>query len=346
MALSDLGAVVRAALSSAGLGPVASQVVAEVVCAGERDGCHSHGLFRVPGYLHTLRTGQFDPAQPPTAVPEGGRGAGVVVVDVHGGFAPPAFRMAEADLVQRARQYGVAVCILRRARHFSALWWEVEELASQGFVALAFVNSRAFVAHRPGGTKPVYGTNPMAFSCPRGPGENPIVFDQASAAMARGEVQLLQRAGDLLPADVAIDVHGQPTQDPTAALAGAQIPFGKHKGTSIALMVELLAGALTQSPLAVEAMRAQALEDEDLPPGGAPTENGEIIIAMDPSAIGLGTLGDFTSRVELLIDLIKQDPGGPDLRLPSERRYRNRAETLARGGVVHVPEYLFSAIAK
>jgi len=343
--LSALGSAVSDLLRHEGMTPGASRLVADVICAAERDGCTSHGVFRVPGYLHALRSRQFDAAAIP-AVSAHGSGDAVVMVDAAGGFGPPAFRAGEATFVDRVRKHGVAVCVLRRIRHFSALWWEVEELAAQGLVALAFVNSRAFVAHRPGGTRPVYGTNPMAFACPRGQGEHPIVFDQASSAMARGELQLLQLAGKTLPPGVAIDLHGDPTRDPTAALQGAQVPFGGHKGTCIALMVELLAGALTGSPLAVEAMQLQASEDTHLPPGGAPTENGEVIIAMDPTALGFGTLEAFASRVEILVHMVKQDPSAGHLRLPSERRFKNRAETSGRGDLVDIPEALYHEIFK
>ena len=102
----------------------------------------------------------------------------------------------------------------------------MEALASRGLVAFACVNSAAFVAHAPGGAAPVYGTNPLAFGCPRGGGFPPLVFDQATAAMARGEIQLLARDNERaeahqpgkaraqLPPGVALDSAGRPTTDP------------------------------------------------------------------------------------------------------------------------------------
>jgi delta1-piperideine-2-carboxylate reductase len=146
-------------------------------------------------------------------------------------------------------------------------------------VSLAFVNSSSYVAHH-GGKRKLYGTNPMAFGFPRaeastseGGDPGPLVWDQASAAMARGEIQLHQREGKELPAGAAIDANGEPTTSPDEALAGAQLPFGGHKGAAIAMMVELLAAGLTGSALSFET---------DDPTWNGPSKHGEMIILIDP----------------------------------------------------------------
>jgi LDH2 family malate/lactate/ureidoglycolate dehydrogenase len=270
-------------------------------------------------------------------------------------------------------------------RIFSQLWWEVEEIAAQGLVALCFVNTAAFVAHAPGGARPVYGTNPLAFGCPRGGGRAPLVFDQASAAMARGEIQLCLRDGKALPAGVAIDLSGAPTTDPQRALDGAQLPMGGHKGSNLALMVELLAGVLTASPsaavgaaaLASAALAAAApsaapagsgaaaplwaastspgslgqrpssARPEPLPLGGMPTEQGELIIALDPACLGVagGGLAGFEERVEGLLASVASSMGD-NARLPGERRQAQRAKTAARGGLVDVKAELLATVER
>ena len=167
---------------------------------------------------------------------------GVVRVDAGGGYSPLAILAGKDLALQKARQNGIACLSIHNSAHFAALWWEVETLANEGMVTLAVVNSRSFVAHRPGGTKKLYGTNPMAFGFPRAvtdassdendnsDGKNhknivrgPLVWDQASAAMARGEISLCQREGHALPEGVAVDRDGQPTTCPEAALVGLNI---------------------------------------------------------------------------------------------------------------------------
>ena len=117
--------------------------------------------------------------------------------------------------IAKARSNGIACLAIHNSRHFAALWWEVEALAAEGLVALAFVNSRSYVAHH-GGKRRLYGTNPMAFGSPRASGtgalsDEPLVWDQASAAMARGEISMHQRSGSTLPEGAAIDSEGRPT---------------------------------------------------------------------------------------------------------------------------------------
>ena len=366
VSLERLHGVVQGALTNYGLRSDAAACIASVVRDAERDGCASHGIFRVPGFLHALASGAVDGSAAPATTQS--TAPGVVTVDGQGGFAAPAFAAGRTELVQRTKINGIACLALQRVRHFSALWWEVEQLAGEDqLIALAFVNSAAFVAHSPGGLRPVYGTNPFAFGCPRGPGRPPLVFDQASSTMARGEMQLAMKAGQMLPAAAAI-FEGAETRDPQKALSrqGAQLPFGAHKGTNIALMVELLAGAATKSPLAPEAaveleqMALSALDTREagLPAGGAPTVNGELVIAIDPAMLGFpgGSAQEpfhFVDRVEVLLRAIQasatmeeigQGSQGSGLRLPADRRQAQRQRTIQRGGKVDVDAGVFAEV--
>jgi delta1-piperideine-2-carboxylate reductase len=311
---------------------------------------------------------------------------GLVRVDAHSGFAAPALVAGRRLLVQKAKAQGVAALALHRSRHFHALWWEVEALADevrscaarafktekrcsceatvfftsrvslcqQGLVVLAMANSAAFVALPGGGARPVFGTNPLAFGCPRGDGRPPLVFDQACALMARGEIQLLQRAGLPLPPGAAVDAAGLPTTDAAAGLAGAQLPFGGHKGANLALMVELLAAACTGSPFAAEASAEshpgpEAQGAPARPLGGFPTVNGELVLALDPeqlSQFGGASPGGFRACVEEFLLALLSGSAGPQgsaPRLPSDRRYAQRQATMARAGAIEVDSALFDA---
>src|SRR5215210_2272341 len=94
-----------------------------------------------------------------------------------------------------------------------------------------------------GGKRKLLGTSAMGFACPR-PGKLPMVWDQASSVMAQGEILLAAQRGDMLPEGVGLDARGRPTTDPRAVLDGGSIlPFAGHKGSSIAFMIEILAGA-------------------------------------------------------------------------------------------------------
>lgn len=313
LALDEIRQLALQVLLQHGFSDNQAASIAETVTAAERDGCRSHGLFRIAFYVAALKNPSANAqAEPILHVSD----SSVVHVDALQGFCPLALRTGLPALVDKARLHGTASLAIHNTYNIAALWPEVESLAEQGLVAFAFTTSNAYVAPA-GGTKPVYGTNPMAFAFPR-KDKPPMVFDQASSASARGEIQLHLREGRPLPDGWAIDRDGQPTNDPAAALEGAQLPFGGYKGAALALMVELLAGALIGDNFSVESSA------HDTHGVGAPM-GGELLLAIDPSHFGSG---NHLERCEYLFEQILAQPG---TRLPSQRRYDTRLESTQVG---------------
>ena len=111
-------------------------------------------------------------------------------MDAGNGFAEPAWQAGYPALVAKERANGIALLAIRSSRHFAALWPDVEPLARDGLVALALVNSMACVVPS-GGTRALFGTNPIAFAAPRA-GHDPLVFDLATSAIAPGEIRSLR----------------------------------------------------------------------------------------------------------------------------------------------------------
>ena len=172
-----------------------------------------------------------------------------------------------------------------------------------------------------GGKTRVFGTNPLGFGWPRADAEGapPLVVDLATAAVARGELQALQRRGLKLPAGAALTAAGEPTTDAALGLAGAQLPFGGHKGSALALVVELLSAGLCGTDLAIDA----PTKDEC----GAQMNRGLFFWAVDPAAFGGA---DALAAGERLIARLRAEEG---VRLPSDARHAARAAAAARGGI-------------
>jgi len=317
MNLDEVHSVAFRVLCAQGCSDAQARSIADTVTAAERDQCTSHGLFRIPFYVKAIRGGKVRPKARPVLSE---LAPGVLGVDGGLGFAPLALQIGARPLADRARSQGIAALALTNICHIAALWPEVERLAERGLVAFAFTAAISYVAPA-GGTRPLYGTNPMAFAWPRA-GQPPMVFDQASSASARGEIQLHLRDGKPIPEGWAIGPDGCPTTDPAVALEGAQLPFGGHKGASIALMVELLAGALIGSLFSFE---AKELDSND---SGAPL-GGEFMIAIDPArCLGEADSGGQLQHAEALFDRILAQEG---TRLPSQRRHRARRHTAREG---------------
>ena len=284
-------------------------------CAGaERDGAHSHGVFRIPGYVSTLASGWVDGQAVPVVEDVA---AAFVRVDAGNGFAQPALAAARELLVSKARSAGIAVLAIRNSHHFAALWPDVEPFAEEGLVALSVVNSMTCVVPH-GADRPLFGTNPIAFAAPRADGA-PIVFDLATSAIAHGDVQIAARKGERLPPGIGVDSLGQPTQDPKAILeGGALLPFGGHKGSALSMMVELLAAALTGGNFSFEF-------DWSGHPGAKTPWTGQLLIVIDPSkAAGQS----FAERSQ---ELVRQMHAVGLKRLPGDRRHQQRERSQHAG---------------
>jgi LDH2 family malate/lactate/ureidoglycolate dehydrogenase len=318
LSLAEVRELAEAVLTRHGLSPDHVKAVAETVIAGERDECASHGVYRLLVCVHTIRAGKVALHAEPAVID---LAPSLVRADAQGGFAQLAFQRAKPLLAEKARRTGIAALAINNCVHFAALWPEVEEVTREGLVALAFTPSHAWVAPA-GGTRPLFGTNPIAFGWPR-PGSDPFVFDFATSAVARGEIELHRREGRPIPEGWGIDVDGKPTTDAEAAMAGAMLTFGGHKGSALSLMVELIAGPLIGDMTSAESLASDA---------GAKASplGGELILAIDPNGF-LGALaGEHLSRAERLFEAMA-DQGA---RLPSQRRYQARARSLAEGVLV------------
>lgn len=327
LSLEDVHALALEALVANGFSGGQARAIAETVTAAERDLCSSHGLFRIPFYVNALNNPEVDP----TAVPVVSELAPAVVrVDGRYGFAPLALQSGATPLINKAEEQGIAALCINNIYHIAALWPEVERIAERGLAAFAFTAALPYVAPA-GGKLPLYGTNPMAFGWPRKV-HPPLVFDQASSMSARGEIQIHLRDGKRIPKGWAIGPDGAPTTDPETALKGAQLPFGGHKGAAIALMVELLAGALVGDLFSFEA----AKKDTGT---GAPL-GGEFIIAIDPGrCVSDGDREKQLDHAEKLFAKILEQEG---TRLPSDRRFAARKRTPTEG--IRIPRSLHQTL--
>ncbi len=314
LSLDELTGIVTGIFRDAGLSALQARTVADVIVAGERDACKSHGIYRIEGCLRTVAAGKVQPQAEPELIDDG---TAVVRVDAKGAFSPAAFAIGAPVLAARAKQQGIAALVINSCTHFSALWPEIETLTDIGLAAMAMCPSYSTVAPT-GGIAPLLGTNPFAFGWPRKDAP-PYVFDFATSVVARGEIELHRRAGKPIPEGWAVDAQGQPTTDPDAALAGAMLPFGGHKGSAISTMVELLAGAMIGDLTSPEAL--DFLGNTTLSP-----HHGELVIAFSPDRFA-GGRGDPLARAETLFDAI----AGQGARLPSQRRFKARARSMADG---------------
>ena len=164
----------------------------------------------------------------------------------------------------------------------------------------------------------MFGTNPIAATFPR-ERDAPLVIDLSLSEVARGKVMLAAKEGKSIPLGWALDRQGVPTTDANAALTGSMLAMGGTKGAMLALIVELLACALTGAAFGFEA-------DTFFVDAGNRPRLGQAFLAVDPDALAGRRV--YNARVEALVAEMTSDAG---VRLPGARRDASAHEAALRG---------------
>ncbi|MEX0384247.1 Ldh family oxidoreductase [Spiribacter pallidus] len=291
------------ALENSGVSPANAKAVTNALIAAEIDGIPSHGLSRVAYYAAQAASGKVDGQAVASLTSKGS----VINVDAGTGFAFAAIQKGLGPLVEQARASGLAALSVGNSHHFGVAGHHVEAIADHGLVGLGFGNSPAAIAPW-GGNRPLFGTDPIAFASPRANGPS-LVVDLSVSKIARGKIMMAHNRGEAIPDDWALDAEGQPTRDAGEAMKGSLRPIGDAKGSSLALMVELLTAGLSHSAFGYEASSLFS-------PEGDPPRLGQLFLAIDPAFFGAGSA--FVERAEALIGKMGEQQG---VRLPGQRRH-------------------------
>ncbi len=323
--LADLQALAQRALAHAGANAAMAASTARALVAAEAQGLASHGLSRVPQYAGFLANGRADGK----AVAKVARAkGGAVLIDADGGLAFPACDLAITEAMARAREHGVAFAGVTNSHHFGVAAYHLETVGRSGFTGIAMGNSPAAMP-MPGGTRALFGTNPIAAVFPRKHGA-PISLDLSLSEVARGKIMIAAQKGEAIPLGWALDKHGKPTTDAKAAIDGMMLPAGGTKGALLALMVELLVVALTGARFGFEA-------DSFLVAEGNRPNIGQAFIVIDPNALAGNDA--YYERVETLLTAMLADE---DVRVPGYRR--NELTAKAKAGGLTVSDALLAQL--
>jgi (2R)-3-sulfolactate dehydrogenase (NADP+) len=325
VSVAELERLMRAALARSGASPAMAEATARALAAAETEGLASHGASRIPQYCGHVKNGRANGAAMPVVARDA---KAACLVDAKGGLAFEACGLAVQEAIRRAKEFGVAFVSVTNSNHFGVAAWHLEPIAEAGLVGLAFGNSPAAMPAW-GGRRALFGTNPIAAVFPRRDAP-PLVIDVSLSAVARGKIMVAAREGKTIPEGWAVDKEGRPTSDAKAALEGSMLPAGGVKGAMLALVVELLACALSGAAFGFES-------DSFFSEQGKATRIGQGFLAIDPGALAGREV--FLERVEALVAAMLEDP---EVRLPGARRLAQREK--ARQNGVTVPDDLLSRI--
>lgn len=306
--LDDLASFCRRALGAMGLDDADAQIVTESIVHAHAHGKGTHGAGRLAIYERKLRDGLMQPNTPLTEL----RSApAMAVLDAGHGFGQVAAVRGMVRACDMAASVGTGIVGIRHSNSFGAAGFVAQVAVSRHMAGLVFTNAGPAIAPT-GGRRALWGTNPIAFGCPAGKDNPPIVLDMATAAVARSKIRQAAQTGDPIPLGWALDASGAPTTDPAAALAGSMLPMAGPKGSGLAMMVDILAGLMTGSGFAGE---SKALDHPD-----GRSNVGHLLIAIDLTRFLQPE--DYDAAIAELIARTKATGEPGEVFMPGERGAR------------------------
>ena len=308
--------------------PDAALTARSLVQADQR-GIYSHGLLRLPLYCEALRLGGINPV--PHLKFSRDQGS-VAVLDADAALGQVAMQAAVDHVIKVGRNQGIAAVAVHNSSHYGAGAFWSDQLAEAGFLSFITSSTGPVVAPH-GGTSKVLGTNPLTLSAPSASGW-PLTADLATSNGAYGKVIAAKNEGTKLPEGWAVDAAGNPTTDPEEAERGSMIPFGGHKGSAVAVLLEAFAASLTEATFAFETIDIWSNPASRM-------NNGHLVIGLDTAAFAGST--QTASRVATLQDRVRSSgPGGQPVDAPGDPERRRGTEA---ADVVPLPPSTINQLA-
>lgn len=313
ISVQNLQDVVLAVLARMGVPSTHADIIADSVLYAHTRGKHTHGIGRFSIYCRKIQENLMDPKTPITVI----RQTPVIdVLDACNGFGQVAAIEAMDRCAEKAKQYGMGLVGVRNSNNFGTAGFIGERAVQKGMIGVVLSNSGPAIAPA-GGSKPLFGTNPLCVSFPSDGTNPPIIFDMACSNAARGKIRLAAKNGESIPEGWAVDQNGAPTTDPNAALAGAMMAIGGYKGAGIAMCIDILAGMLTGSAFGGDA--------RNLNHPSEPSRHGHMILAIDPDYFM--ERGEYQEKLDYLIAKVKACGESGSVYMPGERSYEQSVKS-------------------
>lgn len=319
--VEPLRAAIKTLVRGFGSEPREVDLVTENLIQANLTGHDSHGIGMLPRYSEAYVEGGLKSNAHIKTLMDGGA---MLRIDGQAGFGQVVGHETMELGIARAKQFGSCIVALGNAHHLCRIGAWAEMAAAENLISVHFVNviSRPIVAPFGGGDAR-FGTNPFTVGIPV-PGRDPILLDFATSVMAQGKARVAYNKGEQMPAGRLIDNTGQPTTDPKFAVVephGAIVTFGEHKGYGMAVVCELLGGAL-----------AAGMACHQPATGEKRVLNGMLTILFDPAKLSEGAL--FGNEMQGFIDWVKASPAQPGfdhVRIAGEPEREMRAKRLVEG---------------
>ena len=234
--------VITKLLLSVGAEDKEARLVATILVEADLRGIPTHGCAFLPLIVERCAHGLLNiPTKTMLITDEGA----LAHLDGNNGLGQVAAVEAMQLSIHKARNHGVALALIRNTNHIGFLGYYTMMAAAEGMIGICATNAAASVAPW-GGAEPFFGSNPFSIAAPVANGV-PLVLDMSASVVARGKIRRAQRLNEKIPLGWALDETGCPTTDPAEALKGTLLPIAGHKGSGLALFIDLMCGLLSGS---------------------------------------------------------------------------------------------------
>ena len=297
---------------------------ADIFALNAADGVISHSILRVWRLVSHYDCGLIVPGRMPLFV--SGTGA-VARYDGNGtsGVLSASFCMEKA--CELADSFGIGMVALRNANHWMRGGYYGHLAADRGKVAICWTNTRANLPSW-GSKVSNIGNNPFVMAVPGKDGRH-LVLDSAMAQFSNGKLEVMRRAGKLLPVDGGYDEEGNLTRVPgDIEKTRRPIPMGFWKGSSMSILLDACAAILSDG-LNTDSIERKMQRDK--------TDEAymcQIFIAIDPKALGECRLEEIEAAIMDSVHNATPVKEGSPSRCPGERVYRDREAAMKEGIMV------------
>jgi LDH2 family malate/lactate/ureidoglycolate dehydrogenase len=302
-----------------GLTEDGARVMADTLVEADLRNVHTHGVNALTGYARRVQGGGANPRPNVRVVRDA---LGIAVVDGDAGLGQVVAHFAMERAIERAGKTGIGAVAVRNSSHFGAAAFYAAMALKRDMIGFATTSAGNRIAPI-GGKTPVVGNNPLAWAIPSGE-EQPILLDMAQSVVAAGKLGMAARKGERIPFGWALDKDGRPTDDPKVGSAGLLVPIGGPKGFGLAVVMDVLSGALSGAAFGRQLARTHRPD--------APSQLGHFFLAIDVGQFV--PVEQFKAGIDQMIrDIKASDPAEAtsELFLPGEMEWNAKRARLERG---------------
>ncbi|GFN32276.1 Ldh family oxidoreductase [Paenibacillus xylaniclasticus] len=305
----ELRRFIEHVFAACGVSEEHSRTAADVLCYADEAGFDTHGVANLERiYVTKLQGGRINPTAEFMIVSET---PGIAVMDAGQGLGLVAGVHAMNLAIAKARQVGVGCVAVRNSSHFGGAGYYVKQALEAGMIGIAMSNLGAQTIARPlNGTVNMLGSNPISMSAPAD-SLPPFVLEMGTTVVATGKVLAAKRKGESIPEGWLVDDNGKPVTDPEAyyngtghiQMLGGSLETGGAKGYGLAVMVDILCGALSGAKMGPD---PSLLDPNNANAGKVDDDVGHFFLALDVAAFR--PLKEFQSSMDTMLQALLSCP--------------------------------------